>query len=111
MIYHMKCAVCGKEFIAGSKSALYCSYSCKQKAQYERAKQIQEEAKKAKLARLEMMRLAQQAPSRKCRGCVWKSWQDHKKCVMPKCLCGVGRADGTGTETAVQMGELREDLL
>lgn len=87
MIYKFKCVYCGNEFIAESPKALYCSEECRHKMAEDRRKEKEAEEREQK----RLLKVAKKKAEHRCQTCVWKSWQDHKRCVMPSCFYRVAR--------------------
>lgn len=92
------CIICGKQFEAKSNQARYCSEECKDEGRRRRWRAYDQARKEHKVQLFVQAVEKVQRRKNRCKGCVWKSWQDHKKCVMPTCLKDLGA-----------VGERRED--
>lgn len=102
MKYLKTCAICGKQWEAGTVNALYCSDECRREAA--RAHEIRADRGywhryyQTLYKPVEAPRAAQKRlDTSRCDNCVWKSWADHTKCVMPSCLRQLGAVDGDRT--------------
>lgn len=87
-MYKVVCQVCGEWFEAKANNAKYCSSKCKSIAAWKRQREY--DALKKEHAHKQFADVVAERRTLKCKGCVWRSWADHKKCVMPTCLAGLG---------------------
>lgn len=96
MTWTVKCAICGKEFEAKAKNGKYCSKECKYKAAWLQQKEYKALQEEHDRRRLEEVVIERRTRKPRCKGCVWRSWVDHHKCVMPTCLAGLGAVHDRG---------------
>lgn len=80
------CVICGKSFRTQAPTGIYCSPECRAIGKRNAAKLYQDAMKAHHAKKRQQFIESRMASKHQCNGCVWMSWQDHTKCVMPTCM-------------------------